>query len=527
MLELIFITSNAAKLAHAKHLCRKFAVTISKQKNYGIGYVEPRLENREKLIKASVDDAIERFRKSVPNADNKFFFIEDTSVIISCLSKDKEIPGVDIKYWMKENTFSSVDALLKNHGNDRTVTVRSDLILVLNKELREKLNRPFIIFTSCIEGKITTKEYNVKTQPLYPWLSGETFNKWFVPKGVNKPVSLLKIEQADQVDFRSGAYQEMLKFLEERNHIFTKEDYYHSKGEQLTLFNPLIFIICGPSCAGKSTLAEYLQDKYKYYHIEASDFMYLSYYERHGINSTVKIGDFAEEALRENQGIVSDQIIKNIRKLENFPILITGFRSPAEIESFKRQYKGGLNVVTVYLDADEEVRFIRNLKRGRKDLEIDFNKFKCKDKQQMKMGLSLIRENHDAKIINNDTLEHFYEQFELKYKNHLETLNPNKIPKVPFYFEAKSLQNAIIIALFTQGDSSKCYTTTEIAKLINQIPPYIDNKKNKNNVSRYFNQNYHPYFEIEYNNSTACYRLSQTGLAYAKWLNDHSRNRTS
>src|SRR5258706_10070499 len=110
MFEIVFITSNNEKLAHARYLCRNYDVFISKQKQYGIGYNEPRVPEKNKLLEESFKDAYQRWKKSVSNPDEKFFFIEDTSVSILALSTDEvEVPGTDIKYWMKENDFSKVD----------------------------------------------------------------------------------------------------------------------------------------------------------------------------------------------------------------------------------------------------------------------------------------------------------------------------------------------------------------------------------------------------------------------------------
>ena len=522
MKELIFITSNSAKLMHAKHLCRNYAVRISKQKNYGIGYQEPRIDNREELIRRSVEDAIKRFNKATPNPENKFFFIEDTSVIINALSKEKEFPGVDIKYWMRENSFLSVDEKLKYFGNDRSAIVRSDVILIFPKKLADKLNQTYKVFTSQVHGTITPEEFKVKTQPLFPWLSDTTFNKWFIPKGCKLPISLLSIKDADFFDFRAGAFNEMLKFLESAGFIQSLESSNirnKTLSAQLNLFSPYVFIICGQTCAGKTTIASHLINKYKYYHVEASDFMYLSFYERHGLTSNVNIGDFAEDALKKNVSIVVDQIIENIKILKNTPIVITGFRNAKEIESFCQQYKGIYPIKSVYIEANETVRYERCLKRGRHDSQKNLDDFKEKDIQQNNMGLDKIMETYkDDTIENNSTIDDYYQRFETFYQMQLDAINKFDFI-IPGVITSKKLQNAIIQTLAEQSDLDKYHTTTEIANLINLNENYSNKPKNKNNVSRYFNQNYHPYFEIKINDSGhACYRLSQTGIAYSIFL---------
>jgi len=517
MLELIFITSNNEKVAHAQHLCRNYDILISKKKNYGIGYIEPRIDNREELIEQSVNDAFQRFSKSVSNPESKYFFIEDTSVIIVALSREKEFPGVDVKYWMRNNSFESIDNLLKENGNDRNVLVRSDLILFLPKEQQRKYGKKYVSFVSYAKGKITDKEFEIKTQPLYPWLNSRTFNKWFIPDNCRVPISLLPIDEADKHDFRAGAFNEMIKFLMINENIGTGEEKTTIK-VQYNLFSPYFFIVSGPPCAGKSTLAAHLNDEYNYYHIEASDYMHLSYYERHGINSTVTIGDFAEAALNENPEIVANQILKDIENLNNTPIIITGFRSPKEIDSLIKQYKGGLPIEIIYIDADQYLRFQRNQLRRRYDAQDSLNDFKLKDEQQYSMGLSLIKEGTSNLISNNKTIPEYLETFEKRYNNHLDSLESLSQISIPSVFKTKHLQNAIILNLEKYGEPESFYTTTEISHLINKNPDFESHQKHKDNISRYFNQNFHPYFEIKHHEGRSSFRLSQTGKAYARWL---------
>lgn len=193
MFNLYFITSSRSKLMHAQYLARDYDVLIVSQKNYGITYSEPRIEDRDKLLEESLSDAKKRWFKNVSSPHEKMFFIEDTSVIIHALSKNKEVPGVDVKYWMKDNDFSSVDALLRTEGNNRYVTVQSDILLYLSRNLQQIEGKEYKRFTSSSTGIITEKEHNFKTNPLYPWLDNETFNKWFVPTGSDVPISMLSM----------------------------------------------------------------------------------------------------------------------------------------------------------------------------------------------------------------------------------------------------------------------------------------------------------------------------------------------
>ena len=108
MIDVTFITSNQTKLAHARYLCRYYQVNILYYKKlfYGVGYKEPRIYDRKQLLADSFSDAVARWRKNVSGSDDRLFFIEDTSVKIDALSNDeKEVPGVDVKYWMQDINF--------------------------------------------------------------------------------------------------------------------------------------------------------------------------------------------------------------------------------------------------------------------------------------------------------------------------------------------------------------------------------------------------------------------------------------
>jgi len=515
MREIIFLTSNRLKFLHAKYIAKQYDVEIIQyqEKFYGIGYEEPRISDRDELLKKSMEDAIRRWQKNISNPEKTFFFIEDTSVIIDSLSEKKEFPGVDIKFWMKKNSFSSVDKKLKQKGNNRKVTVRSDILLYIPKYYRTKNDKEYKKFTSSINGKVTDREYNLKTNPIYPWLDNKTFNKWFVPEGCDKPISSLSINIADRYDFRKNAIKEMLEFLESRNIPHKKIKGY--KQENLYLTNNCIFLICGLPCAGKTTLGIFLSDKFGYYHIEASDFMYLSYYNHHGVNSKIKIGDFAEKALKENPNVVVDQIIDNIKNVKNIPTIITGFRSPKELERFLYLYDGPYKTKSVLIEADFDLRWERNINRNKLKQSPTKEEFLAINTQQLNMGLrKIIEQLHLDNIVNNKSIDFYLNEFISKYK--VTPLKRNKckledLKKIP-----EKLEVAILLTLINSQDKVDNYlTTTQITYLVNN---FFNCDKSKNNISRYFNQRFHPYYEIQKNNGKLKYRLSNTGRGRAKIL---------
>lgn len=307
----------------------------------------------------------------------------------------------------------------------------------------------------------------------------------------------------------------MFEFLEQHRIICKRSTRVIEAQQDLPVFRMPVFLVCGLPCAGKTTIGKYLTENLNYYHVEASDFMYLSYYQYHGINSSVHIADFAEQALKNTPNIVVDQIIENIKEVNEMPIIITGFRSPKEIEFFLQQYEGSLDIKTVYIEADESERFERCVKRNREVKSQTIMEFRDRDKQQLNMGLAEINKNLSKKtIFNNKDINSYIDAFLTTYN--LETSKKSISEMRIFQNRPTKLENAILITLISNKNTiEKYFTTTEIAHLINTFFEKASFQTSKNNVSRYFNQHYYPYYEILANEGKIKYRLSQTGISKA------------
>lgn len=507
----MFISSSSLKKAHIDYLCSDYNINIVGQKNYGIGYNEPRIYDRKELLERSYIDALERWKKHVSN-EEKIFLIEDTSVKIDALStEEKEVPGLDIKYWMKENSFSDIDKLLKEKNN-RKCTVRSDIIMHIPKSLQKlHQNKTYLQFTGITDGFITEKEFEFSTNPIYPWLDNKTFNKWFIPENENLPLSMLPIDIADKYDFRKKAVIQMLDYLESHKKIKHKSDLVEEL-QKVINFTPT-FILSGPTCSGKSTLAGYLSEKYNYFHIEASDFMWLKYYETHGIKSTVKIGDFATKMLNENAHIVTEQLLSYFNNITDQPIVVSGFRNPKEIE-FMRRNSQFFYTNLIYIDANFEIRFDREIKRKRRDMEPSKFKFQEKDKLQNDLGLCIIKGMVEEVTYNESTKDAFFNLIDQKYNTSFEQINKNDFNHL-LPVKKLNLERAILIAMYRHLDSY--LSTTEISHIIDNEVLLETYKNRKNNVSRYFNFNFHPYYDIKNDeeNERIVYKINYTGKSMA------------
>ncbi|HDL00737.1 MAG TPA: hypothetical protein ENH23_00695, partial [candidate division Zixibacteria bacterium] len=376
---------------------------------------------------------------------------------------------------------------------------------------------PYVSFTSEVRGTIADHEYNITTNPVNPWLDDKTFNKWFVPDGCSAPLSTLNIGDADKYDFRADAFMDMLIFLEKKKRIRRKDEIapYSPMVQVGFPIGPPLLVVSGPTCSGKTTLAKFMADRYGYYHIEASDFMYLKYFQKLGIGSSVKISDFAMQALAEKPDIVVEEILIYINLIDELPIIITGLRTLNEIHSFVVGYKGSNEIEILIIDAMEEIRLDRYLKRNRGGTTTK-EKFFSDSQTQNEMGLGYLIEKYTHKaILNNGSFDEYYNKFVTRYGGKLLNASPF-LPLGDKRIKPNALEDAILMALFI--NDSDFSTTSEIAKLINKTFKDMNVEKSKNNVSRYFNQNFHSYFEAMNDGGVNKYRLSQTGRAHTQWL---------
>ncbi|MGZ2430444.1 non-canonical purine NTP pyrophosphatase [Rhizobium redzepovicii] len=522
MLTLTFFTSNHTKLAHARYLAEGEPIEINgfRQRTYHAGYEEPRLHSREDLLRASYQSAIEQGRKARILSPRHLFILEDTSVRIDALSTENtEVPGLDVKYWMREATFASLDNSIRSAGGNRRAVVRSDVLLHIPPGYKKLwgMDQDYIVFPGEQSGTIVEHESAFETNVMYPWLDNRTFNKWFRPDGASGPLGQLSISEANRYDFRRKSFEQLFAFL--RKHKLLSEPVLQ---RQLPLQDHVNYIICGYTCAGKTTASQHLARFFDYLHVEASDFMYLAYYMRHDVHDHISIGDFAEQALREKPEIAAEGIAKYLQAEMETPCVISGFRSIREIE-WLVEILGqlGKRFRIVFVKASQEARFARMADRNRTGDVSDIARFRTRDEQQRRMGLGVIAQAARTVAWENES----------ELKDYLTVVNEDvgRSPlRVPDLFESLSavasrrrlkLEDAILVALLTRWSDDErrpYFTTSEIAKIINELMPE-NSQKHKDNVSRYFNQNFYAYYEIEIGPSkgTRKYRLSNTGYGKA------------
>jgi len=513
MFELVFFTSNRTKTIHARYLCRDYEVKIVnfREKTYHANYKEPRTSDRAALLKDSFSSALEQAKRA--GMDNQPFIIEDTSVVIHALSKEQEFPGTDVKYWMQETKFEDIDFELYFNGNDRSVTVRSDLLLYIPKV-------GTFTFTSSTDGKIIERQnVGLETNTIYPWLDNKTFNKWFCPGKESVCISELPIDIADKYDFRRDAFSAMLNKIASLGMVkkISPDKYYpnHTKFYDESSCH----IVVGLTCSGKSTIAAHLSQKFNFFHIEASDFMHLIYLETHGEKSEVKIGAFAKDLLAVKPTEVAKRVL-NFLEIYHWPnIVITGFRKKEEVHFITENLIAG-SIKKAFIEAPAETRRERHVKRNRDVSGYTQEEFSIRDSRELEMGLEAIQGDSSVlKISNASSITRYQKAYEKKMDPktfHIDSFtNTEKI-------EDLRLKDLIVIALYkskNKGEQSEFLTTGEIWKIVNYTTP-LEKPKFINNVARLLNKNFDVFFEVKYDpkNRKKLYRLSNTGTGHARTI---------
>jgi inosine/xanthosine triphosphate pyrophosphatase family protein/adenylate kinase family enzyme len=522
MFELIFISTNQTKLAHFRHIAKRFGIRVSffRRKTFLASYTEPQIGDREKLLAKSYKSALEQWEKSGLSESRSLFFFEDTSVRIAALSERLETPGVDVKYWMRKADFSKLDKKLVSKNNERNASVRSDIVVSLPKWMRlEPGNESgYKVFSAEVLGSIVATEHEFETNLAYPWLDNKSFNKWFVPEGEFVPLGALSIDLADQHDFRFNAFSKLVDWLRDVALVPAVVPKKRTQLElQLASTNLSGVVICGPSCAGKTTLAEYVRAEYGWYHFEASDFMYRELYERNGPAHTHSIATFARQILLDEPEIVSRQILEHVHARPGVPFVVTGFRAPEEVKHFLSGLPASAEVLLIYLDASADLRFERYLERKRED-SVPRAAFDSRDGQQFAMGLErMCNEIEMIPVTNNEFKDAMYNRFNsLLDAQHLHVRKLKGASMIFTKFpNANPLEKAILLSLLDAEQKEAYFTTAEVAKLINKAGSATGVPKSKDNVSRYFNQDFYPYFEITIEQNKRRYRLSSTGRSEA------------
>jgi hypothetical protein len=246
------------------------------------------------------------------------------------------------------------------------------------------------------------------------------------------------------------------------------------------------------------------------------------YHETCGRDTTINKHEFASKLLAVEPTIIAEQVIQYILSNgieDNF--VVTGFRNNAEVDLFTK-YFAIADENSFYIDASHETRFERwSLRKRDPNIPYTKDEFLRINKLQSCMGICSIRERKGIHIIKNNykKLNTYYKLLD-KYAADIDVIfaesiesRINKISKI----NELSLEACVLLTLAMEylKNENVYYTTTQIAKRINYLFPYLNKKKNKNNISRYFNVTFYLYYELSHKEGKIVYKLSPLGYSEA------------
>lgn len=160
----------------------------------------------------------------------------------------------------------------------------------------------------------------------------------------------------------------------------------------------------GATCSGKSDAGSFLRKK-DWCWIEASDTL-KQLLEEESLDNTLqsksqifkmKGRDAVAKRIREE---IKDEAIKFQR------VCITGFRMPEEIACFSE----ATGLLTIFVEASTETRFLRSTARQRRDMSSSFEEFQKNTQWEFDLGLREIKKRCKVTVENEGTIEDFHKR---------------------------------------------------------------------------------------------------------------------
>jgi inosine/xanthosine triphosphate pyrophosphatase family protein len=410
---LFFYTTSSEKFAQAQFAFQRSGLSITEFKSRH----DPYREDEDGTSRELLTRAIEEICETVQLAASTLFFVEDTSLRVDALSDPTgEVPGLHVKEWFARTSFEELDRELKEAGNVRAATVKSDIALHL-----PNLGHP-LFFHGETSGAVASTPPDFQASIEHPWLRPDSFNGWLIPDDADCPLGAMRVEESWRYDFRAKALTELIGRLEEYAAVLNLPVAASTRRvKRLRALEPTLFsddrptfVVIGPTCAGKTTFgnraAVNSEGREAMLHIEASDIV-------RTFDGGPKVGesplDFALRVLGAHgfdvaaRRIVDEYYGDQLRA----GAVITGFRTIEEL----LYIRSALSTTRVlYLDAPLRTRYDRFLQRRRSaDDTLSLEDFKRLDLDQGSFGLlSAGSQLADVRLVNDQNFETYFEQIE-------------------------------------------------------------------------------------------------------------------
>jgi len=175
----------------------------------------------------------------------------------------------------------------------------------------------------------------------------------------------------------------------------------------------VMFGITGTNGAGKGTVVEYLEKEKNFEHFWVTGLIIEEIVKRNmPVNRDSMIVVANDLRSKFGSGYFVEELLKRAKKSEN-NIIIESIRTLGEVEKLKES--GG---ILLAVDADQETRYKRNVKRGGNKDNVTFEEFVEQERKEMgsddpnKQNLSACKKAADFIIQNDNTIEELNEKIE-------------------------------------------------------------------------------------------------------------------
>ncbi len=156
-------------------------------------------------------------------------------------------------------------------------------------------------------------------------------------------------------------------------------------------------LLCGRSCAGKTTGGQLLSAALGQPHHEASHYM-RRYWQALGLPGE-SADDFSLRSLREDSTRVPKAILGECSRNNVAVAIITGLRAPEEITAVRAACRVS---ILIWVDCVPAIRFERAQLRDRSDRPTSFDHLIAKDALQDDMGLARLHDELSPIRISNE-----------------------------------------------------------------------------------------------------------------------------
>jgi XTP/dITP diphosphohydrolase len=373
---ILFATSNVAKFLQARLVLGWSSFEVHRLESHRSSYAEPYGLPRFDFLNAGLTEVLARA------GSKRLVFVEDTTANFPSLGPDgTEYPGQQTKEWFIDTSHRQLMKQLDAADGDRTVIVRSDILLHLPGHTP-------ILFSATTHGTVVERVRHVPPNDLYPWLGRRDFSSWFVPTGASDVLAAMPLEESVRYDFRAKALRKLAARLGEyraaanlpppsiRRPRVAPDVVPH----QPTLFDndtgEALLIVIGPIASGKTTVGHHLELHRGFRHIEGSR-MLLEAASRFGMPGSSSNFDLADELFeRFGFDVVEREIVVPTLLDVDGPVVYTGCRT-IEGMATMRDAAHELNrpVMVVFISTPANLRLSRAVDRARIDGTLDAVRF--------------------------------------------------------------------------------------------------------------------------------------------------------